>query len=689
MNYIETQVKRTGRNRAILFGILSAFYFLFSLAVLVGLSGVSEIHSNGPGSFLFIVFSVLLPLAVTVYFFIKALSYTKENGLSAPTQATLSSLIKLGDIYAEFRKVQDLQRAMNANNEDDDPSVRAPGVVAGNQPRVDDATDSQTRVSEDADSQAPVSVDADSRPPVRFCSSCGKPLAEYEAFCTRCGHQISGGAQVPTPRVITKPTPTVPGTDKPASARPSVKVNWAVIAGTSVFLIIIAAFLIPGWLNRGGSVPPQNTPSSRVPLTPPSSSSSSPSSPIPSAPSTPSTSSASSASPSPSDPSSSPSSSSSSALPSDASASPFTSAPSTSPSDSSEKPAQKQEFTKEQRKILDGLTRQFPEVLPGLVDQIMISDELFLAAAKQAFYANPVFDDYSLTVTLMLPDPRAESLEKLGIAPYQPRSGAQAYIRDSYEKLRQMRGISDWLEYPVQFQFQKEISGENALDPKLFALYFTLTQYSEVFKPHIDKYISDLGFYAAALELLMPITGRWESSPDIDSGFMREYLESLATALEFKGIELDGKIVADKAIILKTLNERLAKVWVCDSVSVYTDVFQRQKLKARSLSGAFFLSVADILDAEYNTGRSKKPSSFEELERIFQSIAREKSEGIFTSASQKDRELYWEREYPFDWETLGKEGIAACPDLVDEIRSTLFSYDFHLRFLASWHGIGG
>jgi len=348
-----------------------------------------------------------------------------------------------------------------------------------------------------------------------------------------------------------------------------------------------------------------------------------------------------------------------------------------------------QTLTAEQQGLLDTFEQKFQEVLPGLIGQIMLSDKPFLAAAGQAFYTDPVFDEYGLTVTLMLPDPRAGSLDKLGLAQYTPHSGAQAYIHENYEKLRRMEGITDWLEYPVTFQLQKGIDGESTFDPSLFSLYFTIREYSDVFTLHVGQYMKDLGFYDAALELLMPLTGSWESSPDYNAGYVREYLTELADALEFKGIEVDGSIVADTAIIQKMLEERLAKVWTCDSVSIHTNTFHKPQLKMRALSGGvFFSNVREILDAGFSTGTATKPSSFKALEVVFSSAAREMADDILESTTARDRELFAEREYSFDWVSLGEEGLSSCPDLVDEIRAFLFSYDFYINFLAKWHGIG-
>ncbi len=521
-----------------------------------------------------------------------------------------------------------------------------------------------------------------------FCTSCGKPLAPHEVFCTKCGHkapEMSPSPPEPAKALDTpiagresphidlfeaateatgqrpappseemeseKPEPSksdepqsvydqeaqhrtdVSATGKGASARPRGKVNWAVVGGIAVFAVVVVALLVPGWLQRdaavGGpaSTAMESSETETYPLSAPNAS----------------------------DPSSS--------------------------------PAQTQEVTREQQALLDTLTQKFEELLPGLIKEAM-DEKLFQAAAKQAMLADPVFKDDGLYATLLLPDPRAGSLNKLGIESYIPHSGAQDYINENYAKLCGM-DTPDRIEMPVTFYYQDGVDGEKTLDWELFSVYRALREYSDVFTPHVDQYMADVGFYAAALELLMPAVGRWVTEGDLDSDYMHEYFAKLADALEFKGIEVNSQIVVDNQTIQNMLKQRLAQVWVCDSVSVYTNVFRAPQLKMRSLfSGAFFSRVYDDLNARYQTGRAEKPSSMEELERVFLATAQEMSVGILDSSAAKDRDLVMEREYPFDWETLGSEGILACPELVEEMRTFLFSYDFDLTFLASWNSIG-
>lgn len=164
------------------------------------------------------------------------------------------------------------------------------------------------------------------------------------------------------------------------------------------------------------------------------------------------------------------------------------------------------------------------------------------------------------------PDPRASSLDKLGIEPYTPYSGhsaAQTYIRDGYAKLCRMEGITDWLEYSMKFYFQ-EIGDEKTLEWNTFPVSSAFWEYSRVFAPHLDQYMADLGFYDAAIELLMPVSGTWRDSADLDSDDMRQYFADLANALEFEGIEFNGQTVVSREVIEKALRKRMAEVWMCE-----------------------------------------------------------------------------------------------------------------------------
>ena len=430
------------------------------------------------------------------------------------------------------------------------------------------------------------------------------------------------------------PETVEPITVSNAPLSPRRKLDWVVAGGVMIFVLIVSILLIPGWLlnDAPADILTATFPRGEEPGV--------------------------------------------SSLPAQT-----TTPTSSSPSESTSPPANTQQLTGEQQAMLDILEQKFPEVLPGLINKVIISDAVYLSAAGQAFYREPVFDGYSLTIKLILPDPRANSLDKLGISRYVPHSGAQEYIRENYEKLIRMEGIADWLEYPVTFHYQKGIGGENTIDSDLYPISFALNEYSDVFKPHIDQYITDMGFYIAALELLMPVSGSWAET-DFDTSYMRLYLASLSDALEFKGIEVNGKTTADKAVIQNMVEKRLAQVWTCSSVTAYTDVFQRPQLKMRSLSyGQFLTRVYERLDADYKTGRAVKPSSFDELERAFLSTAQEMADGIFEKTMANDRELFTEREYAFDWEALGADGISACPELVEEMRNILFVFDLNLRFL--------
>jgi hypothetical protein len=273
----------------------------------------------------------------------------------------------------------------------------------------------------------------------------------------------------------------------------------------------------------------------------------------------------------------------------------------------------------------------------------------------------------------MLPDPREHSLDKLGIGSYSLRSDAQSYIRENYEKLCRMEGLADFVEHPVTLYFEDDADGAKTLDWTLYSVSLILRDYSEVFTPHVEQYMEDKGFYDAALELLMPDMGSGENFSD------------LADALTFKGVEVNDKVIVDKAKIEIVLEERLVQIWKCDLIEIGNNHYQSYLpyIKMRSLEASSFGNfVFDGLNAQYEAGSLKKPVSTEELERAYLEYVSEKAEEVFTSSAAKDQALTIERSYQFDWETLGNEGVAACPELVDEIRGFLSSYDFFLNALA-------
>lgn len=477
-------------------------------------------------------------------------------------------------------------------------------------------------------------------PRAGICASCGKTIKSHEAFCSRCGNKVTSLQSEPEkapepledttsePPQDTQPETPTPMTDEPAPKCLRGKVNWVMAGGLIVFAAVIITLLIPGWLRRDIAV-----------IGPPSTA-------------------AESANPG------------------------ITFEPEQNTPDPSSQPAQTQDLTQRQQEILDTLAQKFPEALPALAKEIL-DDKLFLSAAGKASYANPVFEVYGLDVTLLLPDPRADSLSKLGIEPYAPHSGARAYISGNYTKLCGM-DTPDRIEIPVTLYYQTGIGGEQTLDWTLPGVFWGLDEYLNVFTPHIEQYMADIGFYNAAAELLMPDIGSWNSAGG-NPVWLEEYFADLADALSFKGVNINGQLVIDSGKIESVLKERLARVWVCDSVSVVMHANSRPYLpyiKVRSLAGVtFFSRVREGLDAQYQSGSLIKPSSLEELESAFLSASWETAAGVLDSTAAKDQELVTEREYPFDWETLGSDGVSACPELVEEIRSFLWSYDFDLMFL--------
>ena len=341
-----------------------------------------------------------------------------------------------------------------------------------------------------------------------------------------------------------------------------------------------------------------------------------------------------------------------------------------------------QALTGEQQAMLDTLAQKFPEALPGLASQIL-DDKAFLAAAAKASYTDPVFDIPGLGITMLLPDPRAESLGKLGIEPYTPGSDARAYIRENYAKLCGM-DTPDRIEIPVTLYYEDEIGGRQTLDWTLSSVFWGLNDYSNLFTPHVEQFMDDVGFYAAAAELLMPAAWDAAGGPD-GAAYPDGYFSDLADALSFKGVDIGGQLAVDRDDIEKALRERLARTWAYGSVSIAThsnSVPYLPCVRFRSVSGIdFFSQVREGLDAQYRSGSKPKPPSAEGLEHDFLSEAREMADGILDSQTAKDQSLVMEHDYTFGWEALGENGISACPDLVEEIRTYMDSYDFDLMFM--------
>ena len=342
-----------------------------------------------------------------------------------------------------------------------------------------------------------------------------------------------------------------------------------------------------------------------------------------------------------------------------------------------------QAFTAEQQVMLDTLAQKFPEALPGLAKEVL-DDKAFLSAAEKAAYTDPVFDVSGLSITMLLPDPRKESLDKLGIEPYIPDSKPLVFIQENYAVLCAM-DTPDRIEIPVQLYYEEdEAGGGQTLDWTLRPVFWGLHDYSNVFTPHVEQYMDDAGFYSAAAELLMPPAGGGAGGP-ANTAYPAEYFSGLADALAFKGININGQLTVDPGKIENALKERLSQTWAYDSVSVTTQnifVPYLPTIKFRSIAGInFFSEVRDGLDAEYKSGSKQKPSSIEELEKDFLSAAREMAVGILDNQTAKERWLVMEYDYMFSWEALGGNGISACPDLVEEIRTYMNSFDFNLMFL--------
>ncbi len=424
----------------------------------------------------------------------------------------------------------------------------------------------------------------------------------------------------------TQVEPPAPTTLGHASERAKKKVNWVAVGGITVFAAVIVMLLVSGllWKNAAVGGPPATVANSAG---------------------------------------------------TEASAQPAQNADT-----SHALPAHTQELKQTQHELLNTLVQKFPEALPCLAKEVT-SDNLFLAAVAQASYVNPVFDEHGVTITLLLPDPRKSSLDKLGIEPYASHSGARAYISENYEKLCRM-DTPDRIEYSVTLHYQDGIEDAKTLDWTLKPIYWKLYDYSQVFEQHVAQYMSDMGFHDAAIEILMPGFDS-AAGADLDAAYMSAYFSDLAAALELKGVSMNGETIMDGAKIEQILKDRLTRTWIFDpdSLVVKTEYFQPY-LHIRSLESIeFFWRVREGLNAQYQSGSSTAPSSFDALEDAYLSAEKELAHELLSS-TKKNPGCILDKEYEFDWETLGNEGISACPELVGDIRTFMQSYDEDLMHIA-------
>jgi hypothetical protein len=314
-------------------------------------------------------------------------------------------------------------------------------------------------------------------------------------------------------------------------------------------------------------------------------------------------------------------------------------------------------------------------------------DPLFQAALQGAQCGEFTFRDGSIQVTLLLPD--AMKLESLQMEPYVPRTDAQAYIRKSYAALLANVGtLKDKLAYTFDVYYEKQSNGEISYDITLPMLSFPLYDYNQIFGPHMDEYMKQLGFYAAAQEVLMPDFQDWDlhKGADKDSPTLGAYFDSLAAALSDKGINVNGKVTVNTAEIRAALETRFKQTWMFEGLE-FTHNYGGYFMSFHYPNNfSYFNGVTEKLSAQYKAGAISAPTSPAELEAMFTQERRKETNAMLQDSPNSRTNLMLEDQVQFDWETLGKHGIAACPYLVESIRQFINGYDFHLDFFAGTAG---
>ncbi|MEL7608894.1 MAG: hypothetical protein AAGU74_05270 [Bacillota bacterium] len=328
-------------------------------------------------------------------------------------------------------------------------------------------------------------------------------------------------------------------------------------------------------------------------------------------------------------------------------------------------------------KLFAAIQEEGPEVSP---------DPVFLAAIKSASYSNVVLSDYDAVVTLLLPDPSADSLSKLNIPAYAPGTGGRAYIRENYAKLLQINTPGVMIQVDVRLPYQTvRISGEQiTIDWSMGSVYFALNDYYTVFAPHVDEYMTGLGFYEAAQDALLPDFQSWpdHTGYGVDTPVIKAYFDDLANALMEKGVQHNDKLTVDHDEILELLQTRLAATFAYGSLSIKTEYGRPQISYSTPSLYEIGSDVYQALNAQFETGKLTKPDTLAKIEPIYLNVLLEKINAVRPNLDKTaaDQTLYQQDE--FDWQALGEKGVASCPGLVDDLANYLNAYDFHLMFTA-------
>jgi len=325
--------------------------------------------------------------------------------------------------------------------------------------------------------------------------------------------------------------------------------------------------------------------------------------------------------------------------------------------------------------------------LPGKIKEASM-DPMYIPllqdAVASARITAPEFSDYGVSVTVLLPDPGIENLRSLDIAPYTPFSGAQNYIRENYQNLKNVAAISDCMAIVVNLSYLHSGAAVKEIDWSFPHETFVIMEYSTIFESHIDQYMTELGFYTAVEEILMPDFQRREShTGDVsDQAFLDAYFRSLAEALSYKGVEYKGNLIVDVAQIELLINQRFAQCWAFDNLSAGRDHFL-SSLKFNSYNhGILFHEAVELKQAQYRSGAVSRPTSYDALEQEYLAMLDSQINDSFDMLSKNMSAGVDSHSYYFEWEKLGEKGISACPDLIDYIRTFLYSYDTYLGILA-------
>ena len=348
---------------------------------------------------------------------------------------------------------------------------------------------------------------------------------------------------------------------------------------------------------------------------------------------------------------------------------------------------QPQELTAQQQAMANEIVSRLSQHMPEQSAQVS-TDVLFQAALNNVKIEKIVFSESTIAVALLFPDPK--KLKTLDIEPYEPHSGAQDYIKQKYaELISRVGSISDTVRYEFDIPYQTQSNGDETFDITLPFLFFPLYDYSEAFIPHMEQYMTDLGFYTAAGEILMPDFQDWESHKGADNGevVLHAYFSSLAGVLSDKGINYYGNITVDTDTIQSLLETRFRETWLFENLKyennssgLYISVYFPNDF-------CYFYPVYETLDAQYRAGKITAPVSLPAADALFVSEVRKHANAFLADPPQSRKDTMLRGDYSFDWETLGEKGIAACPQLVEQIRQFINGYDFHFTSLTMSFGL--